>query len=299
MTVPTEVEFTEWLHEADGYHNYTKETLDLIETAEVTQEALARFFRAAVAEEVNARTRLDSTAVGKWIAQQREFRRAGTIVFRGRRNAASLLFIDKNPPDNWAEEEAIDCFSRSMREGSSGTGVPIPSSLPAQRLDRALSVWRRGFSFRSDWKTSAIRAVSEYHYTNAHSVSLRASRHWSSLHRNAVDALDEFLEQMRELRDHDLCPVRFPSTLESTLSMLIKWPNEPEFPVTRSGKLARERLFVYRLWRANMRAARKSKPEAIAELMGMEGFGHQYDTRHVERICRRFSGNFGVVSLQN
>lgn len=58
---------------------------------------------------------------------------------------------------------------------------------------------------------------------------------------------------------------------------------------TRKDERSNERLFVYRMFVANQGAVRSAKPEAIADLMGLEGFRHKYETRTIERLCKRFA----------
>ena len=52
------------------------------------------------------------------------------------------------------------------------------------------------------------------------------------------------------------------------------------------------------MFKANKQVSRNAKTEAIVELMGLEGFKHQYDSRTVEKLCAGFTGMKRRVSRE-
>ncbi|MFP3747501.1 hypothetical protein SB816_31045, partial [Achromobacter sp. SIMBA_011] len=54
------------------------------------------------------------------------------------------------------------------------------------------------------------------------------------------------------------------------------------YPIARLDDTVRERLFVFRIARANQLCFGKSKTSLVAALMGLEGFENQLDERTLE-----------------
>jgi hypothetical protein len=74
----------------------------------------------------------------------------------------------------------------------------------------------------------------------------------------------------------------------SALRALSELDEDDIYPIHRSDATVSERLFVYRMSRANWRAARSNKSDAIVDLLQLEGFKSRMDVRTIERMCSKF-----------
>jgi hypothetical protein len=69
------------------------------------------------------------------------------------------------------------------------------------------------------------------------------------------------------------------------LRKLLQTDLDSMYPIGRLDETAKERLFVMRVARANLKAIGRYKSKDIVRLMQMEGFRYQLDERTIERQC--------------
>jgi hypothetical protein len=143
-----------------------------------------------------------------------------------------------------------------------------------------------------------MQALDEYFYgTSAHKLAA-AAREIGPAAVALAHAIEQYLTHAELLQGLRLPTYRLASSTRWLDRSLRGWlptlksmqPSQHGLPVRRANTHARERLFVYRMWCENNRAFRSHKTEAIAELMDIEGFQHQYDARTIERLCAEFTG---------
>lgn len=209
-----------------------------------------------------------------WLTRQREFERAWNIVTGQRRRGRLSERRDQSPLKDRANARVDKIFA-----GKESVSVHWVS----------WGGWHRDTPFRHVWVVDCIRAVSEYLEGTAASAMVRAARDFEKARLEAHRAVQRFLDVQRQIDAYNVYGVRTgPSrSLSSWLSHKGEW-DISALPLRRNDELARERLFVFRLWEMNTAFARSPKVEAIAELMGLEGFRHQYDVRTIERLCAGF-----------
>jgi len=147
------------------------------------------------------------------------------------------------------------------------------------------------YGFEGTWIYGTVRAVAEY-------LEGRTARRFQDAVRDievAADAAFAAVRRYEELAEELKSPAfrDIPVNRAQLRTHLTKWYPTTMLdlvsPLGRKDSRSDERLFVYRMFVLNRRKTRSPKVEAIAELMGLEGFRHQYDLRTIERLCARFA----------
>lgn len=306
MATPTQAEFASFLAEARRRHELSPALTGVLDHGRTcTRDELEDYIHQLLAERAMAFQSLVAHPVVQWLEQQREFGRAHKLVFYGRRvpksdpveaKRAIQLRVQKQ-----AEQYVADYHEETLRGAADAaelSRVRLISFDPRRRALRAYSSDPSGFHFGELWVTRVAEALDEYYHTANWEESVEASRAWRASLIAAKDAVRRMAELATIHAKFD--PVGAggfrTEVLERTLERL---PLNAIFPVQRKDPHARERLFVYRVYRANRREARKAKAEAIVELMGLEGFAHQYEVRNVEKICAEFTERFSRRYKEN
>jgi hypothetical protein len=242
------------------------------------------------------RTALDNTEVAVWLRGQREFQRASNLVTFGRRRVVASPQLKPEPR---TAEEAADELIGDARVSliRQGFDVPFEEWRVGNWIGRRMSVVLLGPVSRT-WKFKCVKALNEYYYSDAWERSLRLSRTFQPAIMAAAQALQVLQSNLAQL---DALELASDYRGQGTISVLAKrLPNlaalTETLPVQRRDPRAPERLFVFRLQAANRFHTRKARAEAISQLMGLEGFRHEYDLRTIERLCAEFAGKGGRKS---
>ena len=148
-------------------------------------------------------------------------------------------------------------------------------------------------SAANGWHFHFVQAFHEYLFTeNAERLyeARKDGKHQFERLLVAANSLDRLIDSLGSERMFEVREIPrwkwLKAKLESSLHGGMIFDT---LPINRDSKLKREQLFVYRMYRANKRATRYPKPAVIADLMTIEGFKHQFDLRHIERMCAAFS----------
>lgn len=297
MGVPTADQFRAWVAAAES------EVFNIaLHDAGCTDRPLNRTNAIRVA--VAFRTRLDEAwrsawelPAGQWLLAQREFDRAWKKIHAGRGSKA------KNAPvaaeelnyEQWAEKYVTAIEASTFRSGSDDTlAEPVYARAFTRRVETKLRS-----AFRRNWTVDCVKALAEYFSGTAAEQIITASKQLPIAASKAEKALRQYLEHAEVILAHDV-PLLRPAgnyDLERLREFARSLPIRVEQPVRRADERRNERLFVYRMWRANMRAVRGPRTEVISQLMGLEGFQHQYDSRTIEKQCKDFSGTNKRLSV--
>lgn len=140
-------------------------------------------------------------------------------------------------------------------------------------------------SIRATWSSHLFHALYEYHHTDTAQRIYEVFKDAEKVFSNYEKGLNEVVRLVdkagHETRYGDVDIAGRFST--HRVHEAIK-----KLPIQRDSQHKSEQLFVYRMWRLNLRKFNKPKPELIAELLTMDGFAHQFDIRTIERMCARF-----------
>lgn len=219
------------------------------------------------------------TAVYAWLTSQREFQRAERLAFRQPRKFHPLL---RDYDARISLEDRVRARAREIVQATTPVGgEPVDAWRARSRLERA-----KRNRFVHGWLHQCIRALAEYYDGSAGRELPELSRQVEQAHREAREAVRRYHTLAARLNSLELLGVRAPGAFREFTAT----PDLSGMPLRRREQHACERLFVYRMEKAN-RAVWISGPpraDAIAELMNLEGFRHQYDTRTIERLCAEF-----------
>lgn len=282
MQIPTQDQFADWLQLVQ-----TPLAIRLPDYGEPITKAM--WLEIATESGIlwdRRKTELASTPVEKWRIRTREIERARDLVFRG--NKKRNLSETRNAP------RSVDAIADSVFSMAAEA-----SSVPAEQ-HQFIRIHMNMFAdgpFRHSWTVKCIEAIAEYFnpemprmIRDARSEAVAALEQA----RLAISRLQRSTATVSSLNLPD-AKVRvratFTKMLDSftELSEPLNLPAEA-FPISRLDARSSERLFVFRMYRANFAMTRGPRFEAIDELMSIEGFRHQYDRRTIERLCTEFSG---------
>jgi hypothetical protein len=262
---------------------------------------------------------LEAHSVSVWLTGQREYQRAERLVLVGRKIGGRQTAPRKAAT---AAERVTAMFDEALGRNRAAQ-LLRPADLSAHLTDRerfhraagedagaklhASEDVRRQLSRIADylgpahsWRRSCVQALHEYYYGNsaganfdASKVSIALSAELAAATNAATKSMNSLIEMLKvaEQLGFTKRPIHYKG-LARYAESFVNAAERVSCPVHRRDARTQERLFVFRLFLANRRWARKPKAEAIVELMGLEGFRHQYDLRTVERICTGFAGDF-------
>jgi hypothetical protein len=292
VSIPTRQHFDEWLTLATTSVEVPCELPDIEQ--EILPEHAKAYLFAAWNERSSRCALLSETPVWTWLSTQREFQRAVRLIYapRSREPLSPVkLALPEIPLDKRVDDLFARATSNTQKLSSSEYGQlvdpeqQVHSEVRRRREVRHLLTMAGDNTMRHSWAYDSVFALAEY-FANEASKSMLETKRGISASANALRiALDTFLTQLEALDKLDL-PRCKPDVSQINQIRRLKsrgiWtPDTSLFPLNRLDELSAERLYVYRMHCANKAATRRSKTEAIAELMGLEGFRHQYESPRV------------------
>ena len=314
MAIPTEAEFKAWLQIASRPLDIPPELSEAWEATHVRKAILPKtiavdYYRAIRLEGESSDDRLRATPINSWLRGQREFTRAQRLVLFGRKVASggrepeNLTKIDfAKAVEDMFELGAKREASRQHGEDAAlfsadaiGDHQAANKTDAEQRISRyvcnLLDFLARKYQPNQTWLYACVHALNEYYYGDAWRRSVALSKSLAASIQSAKKSIDLVVAQIDEAVSLDFSSRAFGRLFMIRASEgMSKSLSEISFPVQRNDVRACEKLFVFRLYKANRRFTKKPKTEAIAELMGLEGFRHQYDPRTIEKLCSGFAG---------
>jgi hypothetical protein len=228
------------------------------------EQAIAHYLEIFDAR-LNRWRQLTDLPASKWFDSQRDIQRAWGLVFG--KNTRNAPLLDRN-------HDVVG--KRAIR------WVGADAEVHSGKLER---LGAHGVS--DTWTYKCMDAIAEYFANRAAKVMVELLKDFDKAEANAMRATDNYLRMIERAVAVGV-KVQSNRTLARFATDGQPKPDMSWFPVARGGAMAAERLFVYRMWRANMAFVRKPKVDAIAALMSVDGFRHQYNHRTIERACAEF-----------
>lgn len=286
MAIPNQQQFAEWLQlvrtplaiELPARGETITKVSWLAWTAEVRRLGEIRW------------NELTATPVGQWLSETKEISRARDLVFRAH--------MKKYP----IKEESID----EIADWYLSTAAVTSSSASGRNewLRSQMREWIRG-PLKGSWTSICVEAIAEYFNPERPAQVARA-------HKDLADALDQARSAISRLKasTEAVESLHLPEARIRLSATFVRTLNEfgplteplclsgEAFPIGRLDAHSGERLFVFRMHRANVAITRGPRIEAIDELMGIEGFRHQYDRRTIERLCKEFTDRKRAIKAQ-
>ena len=322
MAIPTEQDFSEWLRLVDKPLNIPPDVSLAWDESKAPGRVLAmadvsNYWRAIQTAFETQSVALDHTNVDVWLCRQKEFLRAEELVYRERKKRApqevtvdlSLKNLEFVFDD--AEALALARLKRTVREMAdvrafkkSGQNTSVleddfdettlkkiakrqAPDLVRDFLERQAQECRPGIG----WLHSCVWALREYYYCKSARATLQIGRCLRKAIPQAESSVATLIFELESAASMGFLKRQATlTTLKRLVDRLATATDDFYLPVRRNDVHAAERLFVFRLHRANRRQTKAPKIEAIAELMRLEGFAHQFDRRNLERICAEFTG---------
>ncbi len=289
VAVPTTEEFNAWLTLATTPIEVGASLPP--EPAELTVDDAAEYLRQADADKEQRWRAMMGSPAWQWLRSQREFLRAYDRVFSTRRRKER----DEAEPDiDHFRAQAQRFFDSAEESHARRISEGWKASASEQTRAHALrgSIERAGSRpFDGYWHTATMHATAEYLAGTAAASFQEAAAEIEAAAKAAQEAVARFMHLSEVLNEAGLWGIWVrggPRFLRGRDEARV--PDIDALPIgSRKDETNNERLFVYRMFVANRRAVRSAKPEAIAELMGLEGFRHRYETRTIERLCKRFA----------
>jgi len=298
MAVPTKEDFDAWL---------TLATMPIqvgaslpSESVELTIDDAAEYLRQADADRQQRWRAMRDLPAWRWLTGQREFVRAVDRVFGSRRPTKRGVGVAETSNENETDRfraraqrlfDITETHARRMSGERHARFEEYPAStLQYRARDLRREIEREGtYAFDRLWYADAMRAVAEYLEGNTAAKFVDAAAEIKAAANAARDAVARYVRFAEALNGADFRTVQVRG-LHFHQRRPFDVPDLEASPIGRR-KDARgdERLFVYRMFVANRSVVRSAKPEAIADLMCLEGFRHQYETRTIERLCKRFA----------
>ena len=150
-------------------------------------------------------------------------------------------------------------------------------------------------TFQDAWVYECLFALAEYFQGDAAARLIDARRNFLAVQSATEVAIRKYVRHAEHLASLELPGVRVNAGQVQRMARAVEFGmavrvKKNAFPLFRLDARSSERLFVFRMWTANKRQTGKPRIEAIAEIMGIDGFRHQYDRRTIERLCADFPG---------
>ena len=291
MTIPTSNQFSEWLVAA-GADVFDAALLDAgVGEGFLTRDQACRLLVAFRTRRYEAWKSAWKLPAMQWLQSQLEFVRASNKIHLGRRpKTLRIASTSATAYDQWAEKYIshveLDLQRRAQRVNGLQAG---DAELTTTRLKIRLRQ-----HLRTGWTEHCVKALQEYFSGVAAEQVITARKQLPITAAKAQKALREYFEQADVILSHDFSLGRLSTwhRLNRLREFAVNLPLCEEQPLRRTDTRQNERLFVYRMWRANMQAVRGPRTEVIADLMSMDGFLHQYDSRTIEKQCKEFTGMY-------
>lgn len=287
MTIPTKEEFDAWLSMATAPIEVGASLPS--EPVELTVDDAADYLRQAYADKEQRWRAMMGSPAWQWLRSQREFLRAYGRVFsahlRKERDDAEPSIDRFRAQAQRYFDNAEEYHARRISEGWEAS-----ASERTRGLGLRETIKRAGSrAFDGYWHAATMRAVAEYLEGKAAARFQDAATEIEAAAKAAQAAVARFMYLSEVLNESGFRGIWVRGRFHRG-RVEISVPDIEELPIgSRRDERNNERLFVYRMFVANRSAVRSAKPEAIAELMRLEGFRHQYETRTIERLCKRFA----------
>lgn len=290
--IPLKADFDEWLRLADARLQVAPAPFEAWRLSKsdgtVTPAAAVAYLRAVEDALRDAQGTLRARPVGAWLAHQREFLRARGLV-EGKKAAARRSAKGSEIAPQTTVEGAVDAIFRRAAESASHAVESKLERASAQisrmmeenpelaakveadpgRLRTAVhdsivneavkSEVSRYVHYRNpvhSWEYSVVHALGEYYHGEVWKISLELHRSLGARAAAAKDALTAVAGLWAEAESHGFLRRRPRAgvELEQLAASLATLRDNLRFPVQRNDKHAPERLFVFRLQKANRQA---------------------------------------------
>lgn len=287
VAVPTKEEFDAWLTLASTPIEVSASLP--AEPAELTLDDAANYLRQADADRSQRWRVMNDMPARRWLVGQREYKRAVDRVFASRRAMKRSAAEPEIDYFRVLAKVHFDSAERSRaRRVSEGWTASAAEKDMAHSLRRSIeSAGSRAFEY--SWATNTMRALAEYLEGQAAARILNAAAEIEGAANAAQKAVARYMRLSEVINGAGFLGFRAQGP-RARFGFHFGAPDVAALPIgSRKDMRSDERLFVYRMFVANRSAVRSQKAEAIAELMGLEGFRHQYDSRNIERLCAKFA----------
>ncbi|CAB3719936.1 hypothetical protein LMG22037_04675 [Paraburkholderia phenoliruptrix] len=223
-----------------------------------------------------------------WLIEQEPFRRVEQ-KFWGT--------TDAGDPDERSDERRVERHYENFHNAAQ-----LDTARGRRRFDDRLDMLLGGHvRSYSGWLLRLVSAIREYHYGNSATRMIANRRQYLSKIRSAIvgmkavldltsdpsitnrfSTLTAYADEGLQLIDADFYKrLQVLQAMEST-------DIETMYPLERLDKTAKERLFVFRMMRANHLVWHKYRPSDIYVLMELEGFEYPQSERNIQRLCAEF-----------
>lgn len=276
--IPTREEFSEWLQLGTTRMPWGDDCLP--EPGALTHEAAVSHLAAAVGWRGELQEQMRRLPAGAWLEAQEGYQRARAIVHGARKGTAPKAMTKAQ----FLRARVSAMWDQAARE-------PAP-----QQTFHNFVAAAGGDDHTNHWQWNCMLALAEYfHVPDRPAAVHQAAKRFSDAAAALQRAVDEFLLCADDLNDYEIAeasvelPADLPAQLGEVSAGRIGAPDRAHFPLGRLDEQASERLFVYRVWCANMQQTQSPKAEAIFELMMIDGFRSRYaDVDSIERLCADF-----------
>lgn len=296
MEHPSQQDFDDWFAYAESVPSDIKPP-DHWSIELPSDEEMLIFAMEARASAQKRIAQLYKLPASEWIHSKNEFKRAEKIVFyskRARRSDESskppdLMTAAKVRVNNWRRT-----YTRALGSHDSSASDAGQESARREAVTKMIA---RSYSWANTWDYKLMQALAEYYHGDSCEKSIRAAKNLTKqldnllaaaeILRGTLETIAEVAQSAQSQRNSQRA-----SRIEERAKKLVsdsEWIHA-QIPIARNDPHAREKLFVQRMHRANMAASGSAKSDAILELMWLPGFKHQYERRHVERLCSELTG---------
>jgi hypothetical protein len=232
---------------------------------------------------------LDEDEVLSWLSDQHAFRRVEERCWK--------ITDAPNPDDRPYDEQRIDRYYESFHKAAQMDN-PRGKRRFEDRIDMLLGVHKRSYV---GWLVRLISAIGEYHYGDSTTKMISNRRQYFSRIRSAIDGMNSILDLQADRAITNRFVTLTPYGEENlklidddfhkrlrVLQAMEETDIDTMYPLERLDKTAKERLFVFRMTRANHLVWRKYRPSDIYILMELEGFASPLSERNIQRLCAEF-----------
>lgn len=205
--------------------------------------------------------------------------------------------VTSMPAWTWLRNQSACTFALNKLSKATTTPVPgewIKNAARIRSIEDPGTAWRHlqslaRMSRKDTWFYLVLNGVCEYLYSdNAERFleSLGAINKVTAEFRSSARKFNELCEFIHEATEFAPRPRPQLERIESYSSYLLDM--SLALPIQRNTQRKAEQLLAYRFYNANWVGYRKVKPDAIADLMNLEGVREVVDLRTIERWCKGF-----------
>jgi hypothetical protein len=270
MAVPNNEQFAEWIQLAEQEHR--PDVSALPQDGSLTQAQAIDFLVAAHAEAEKYGQRLLEHPVARWLTSQNAFQCAESKIewSRGKLMAEADY-----------RQHLLAAVPRYMEQSPSIRSF-------RRRVENAAR-----YVFTESFTAHSVAALAEY-FSGAAAKSIVSTQRTLSEAAAKLDvAMDRYLGVIQEVQDSPAAGL-WPSL--STVRRLLReakqcglGPTKDSLLLERLSGQPEVRVLVYRMYCINMRLTGLPKPDAIAEMMRVEGIASPLSSRRIEELCSEFT----------